>query len=101
MVLDHLRARGTEKRGGNVQMLTLSHADDVPAEAGLSQDLAALDAAIEQMRALDEALSQTVEMHFFAGMTIPEIAEARALSTRTVDRELKKARLLLAELMAA
>lgn len=100
VVLDHLRARATEKRGGDVQMLTLSHADDVPAEAGLSQDLAALDAAIEQMRALDETLSQTVEMHFFAGMTIAEIAEARSVSTRTVDRELKKARLLLAELLA-
>ncbi len=101
VVLDHLRGRATEKRGGDVQMVTLSHADDVPAAAAASQDLEALDLAIAQMRALDEALSQTVEMHFFAGMTIPEIAEARAVSTRTVDRELKKARLLLAELMAS
>lgn len=99
VVLDHLRAHATEKRGGDARMVTLSHADEVPAAAALSQDLEALDAAIEQMHMLDETLSQTVEMHFFAGMTIPEIAEARAVSTRTVDRELKKARLLLAELL--
>lgn len=99
VVLDHLRAHATEKRGGDVRMVTLSHADEVPAAAALGQDLEALDAAIERMRALDEALSQTVEMHFFAGMTIPEIAEVRAVSTRTVDRELKKARLLLSELL--
>lgn len=101
VVLDHLRARATEKRGGDLQMVTLSHADEVPAAAAASQDLEALDLAIAQLRALDEPLSHTVEMHFFAGMTIPEIAEARAMSTRTVDRELKKARLLLAELMAS
>ena len=100
VVLDHLRAHATEKRGGGVQMVTLSHADETPDAAAQSQDLSALDAALEQMRGLDEALSQTVEMHFFAGMTIVEIAEVRAVSTRTVDRDLKKARLLLAELLA-
>lgn len=99
VVLDHLRAQATEKRGGDVRMVTLSHADEVPAAAALSQDLEALDAAIGQMHELDETLSQTVEMHFFAGMTIPEIAEARGISTRTVDRELKKARLLLTDLL--
>lgn len=99
VVLDHLRADATEKRGGDIRLVTLSHADDVPDNAALGQDLEALDSAIAHMRSLDEGLSQTVEMHFFAGMTIAEIAEVRAVSTRTVDRELKKARLLLAELM--
>jgi len=100
VVLDHLRARAAEKRGGGVQMVTLSHADEAVDPAPQGQDLAALDAAIEQVRTLDEGLSQVIEMHFFAGMTIPEIAEAREVSTRTVDRDLKKARLLLAELLA-
>ncbi|HET8883255.1 MAG TPA: ECF-type sigma factor [Solimonas sp.] len=100
VVLDYLRAQGAEKRGGEVQMVTLSHADEVPATAAFGQDLEALDSAITRMQMLDEALSQTVEMHFFAGMTIPEIAAVRDVSTRTVDRELKKARLLLAELLA-
>jgi RNA polymerase sigma factor (TIGR02999 family) len=100
VVLDHLRARSAEKRGGDVQMVTLSHADEAPDDsAQLGSDLAALDSAIERMRGLDQTLSQAVEMHFFAGMTIPEIAEARAVSTRTVDRDLKKARLLLADLL--
>ena len=99
VVLDYLRAAQAEKRGGGVQMVTLSHADETPADTSLSPDLARLDLVLEQMRTLDEALSQTVEMHFFAGMTIVEIAELRGVSSRTVDRELKKARLLLAELL--
>ncbi len=99
VVLDHLRAAQAEKRGGGVQMLTLSHADETVADAGLGPDLMRLDAALTRMRTLDEALGQTVEMHFFAGMTIVEIAELRGVSSRTVDRELKKARLLLAELL--
>ena len=99
VVLDHLRAVQAEKRGGGMQMVTLSHADETPADTGLSPDLARLDAVLAEMRGLDEALSETVEMHFFTGMTIVEIAEARGVSTRTVDRDLKKARLLLAELL--
>lgn len=100
-VLDYLRHEATEKRGGHLQMVTLSHADEAVDPGPFGHDLAALDAAIERMRALDEALSQTLEMHFFAGMTIAEVAEARGVSTRTVDRDLKKTRLLLSELLAS
>lgn len=101
VVLDHVRAQAAEKRGGGLHMVTLSHADEAVQDSPLGPDLALLDAAIARMRELDEALSQTVEMHFFTGMTIAEIAEAREISTRTVDRDLKKARLLLAELLDA
>jgi len=101
VVLDHLRAIATEKRGGGLQLVTLSHADEAVDVAPLGPDLALLDDAIARLKDLDEALSQTVEMHFFAGMTIAEIAEAKGVSTRTVDRDLKKARLLLAELLEA
>ncbi len=99
VVLDHLRAVAAEKRGGGLQMVTLSHADEAADSAPLGPDLALLDAAIARMKDIDEGLSQTVEMHFFTGMTIVEIAEARGVSSRTVDRDLKKARLLLAELL--
>lgn len=99
VVLDHVRAQAAEKRGGGLHMVTLSHADEAAEETPLGPDLALLDAAIARMKDIDEALSQTVEMHFFTGMTIVEIAEAREVSTRTVDRDLKKARLLLAELL--
>jgi RNA polymerase sigma factor (TIGR02999 family) len=100
-VLDHLRHEATQKRGGHLQMVTLSHGEAVSDPAPLGQDLEALDAAIAKMRTLDEVLSDTVEMHFFAGMTIAEVAEARGVSTRTVDRDLKKMRLLLSELLAS
>ena len=99
VVLDHLRAQATEKRGGGIQMVTLSHADQVSDGEPLQQDLLAIDEAIASMRSIDEALSQTVEMHFFAGMTLVEIAEVRGVSVRTIDRELRKAKLLLGELL--
>lgn len=102
VVLDHLRAVAAEKRGGGLQMVTLSHADEAAADdAPLGPDLALLDVAIRRMAEIDEGLSETVEMHFFTGMTIAEIAETRGVSTRTVDRDLKKARLLLAELLGS
>lgn len=99
VVLDHLRAEAAEKRGGGIKPVTLSHADEVADSAGLGADLRELDAALARMKVLDETLAATVEMHFFTGMTIAEIASAREVSTRTVDRDLKKARLLLAELL--
>ena len=99
VVMDFVRARNSEKRGGGAVMLTLSHADQTPGEVPLSADLQVLDDALSRMRDIDENLYQTVEMHFFAGMRIAEIAEARGVTTRTIDRDLKKARLLLAEIL--
>lgn len=99
VVLDHLRAVAADKRGGGLQMVTLSHADEAPDDNPAAVDMLVLDAALARMADLDETLAQTVEMHCFAGLTIAEIAEARGVATRTVDRDLKKARLLLADLL--
>lgn len=99
VVLDHLRARAADKRGGGLEQVTLSAVDQAGIAASEPQDLERLDAALQRMRSLDETLAATVEMHFFTGMTIAEIADVRGNSTRTIDRELKKARLLLAELL--
>ena len=60
-------------------------------------DVVALDRALEQLRAVDEGMYQTAELHFFCGMTIVETSEARGISTRTVNREITKARALLAQ----
>lgn len=101
VVLDHFKARSREKRGGNPQIVSLQFAEDEAGASSIGPDLALLDAAIAEIRERDAELAQTIEMYFFAGMTIVEIAAERGVSTRTVDRDLKKARLLLADALDA
>lgn len=97
IVIDFIRARDAEKRGGGDTLLTLSHADSAAAEFLPAYDVVALDRALEQLKAVDLGMYQTAELHFFCGMTIVETAESRGLSSRTINREIVKARALLAE----
>ena len=99
MVIDHLRAQGRDKRGGDQIMVTLSAAELVPAPQSSATDLIAIDRALVRMRELDPALYELLEMLSFAGLTIAEVAELRAVSTRTVNRDLIKARGLLQVLL--
>ena len=99
VVIDHLRAEGRDKRGGAQLMFTLSAAADVPGPAADLTELMALDRALTRMRDIDPALYELLEMHAFAGVPIAEIATLRGVATRTVDRELLKARLLLQTLL--
>lgn len=99
VVIDHLRAEGRDKRGGDAAFVTLSAAEHVAAVQGDALDLLALDRALRQLAALDAGLYELIEMTAFAGLTIPEVAELRASSPRTVNRELAKARALLQELL--
>jgi RNA polymerase sigma factor (TIGR02999 family) len=97
-VIDHLRARHAQRRGGDALFVTLSHADgEAIVDGGI--DLAELDDALARMRQIDPELYELVEMNAFAGMGLDEIAQLREVSTRTVNRDLFKARALLAELM--
>ena len=99
VVIDHLRSQGRDKRGGDQIMVTLSAAELVPAPQSSATDLIAIDRALVRMRELDPALYELLEMLSFAGLTIAEVAELRAVSTRTVNRDLIKARGLLQVLL--
>ena len=97
IVIDFVRARDAEKRGGGATLMTLSHADSAPDGWLPAVDVVALDQALERLKAVDEGMYHTAELHFFCGMTIEETAESRGISTRTVNREITKARAMLAE----
>lgn len=99
VVIDHLRTEGRDKRGGDAVMVTLSAAGDVPASQSAAVDLIGLDRALARMQALDTGLYELIEMIGFAGLTIAEVASLRGLSTRSINRELLKARALLQELL--
>ncbi|MFG6429956.1 ECF-type sigma factor [Roseateles sp. LYH14W] len=99
VVIDHLRTEGRDKRGGDAVMVTLSAADDVAAVQSQAVDLIGLDQALARMRELDAGLYELIEMIGFAGLTIAEVATLRDISTRSINRELLKARALLQELL--
>lgn len=98
VVIDHIRSEGRDKRGGDQIMVTLSAAENVAA-AGGGVDLVAIDHALLRMKDIDAGLHQLLEMHVFAGLSITEVAELRGVATRTINRDLVKARALLKELL--
>lgn len=99
VVIDHLRTETRDKRGGDAVMVTLSAADNVAAVQSQAFDLIGLDQALERMRELDKQLYELIEMIGFAGLSIAEVAVLRDVSTRSINRELLKARALLQELL--
>ncbi|MBL8278970.1 MAG: sigma-70 family RNA polymerase sigma factor [Pelomonas sp.] len=99
VVIDHLRGEGRDKRGGDAVMVTLSAAGDVAASGSPAVDMLGLDRALTRMQGLDRGLYELIEMVGFAGLTIAEVAALRGQSSRTVNRELLKARALLQELL--
>jgi RNA polymerase sigma factor (TIGR02999 family) len=99
VVIDHLRAQGRDKRGGDALLLTLSAADGVADASGDAVDLIGLDQALARLQGIDAGLYQLIEMISFAGLTIAEVATLRGVSSRTVNRDLLKARALLQELL--
>ncbi len=99
VVIDHLRAQGRDKRGGQQLHVTLSAAADVAGPTADMAELIALDRALSRMRDIDGPLYELLEMHAFAGVPIADIAALRGVATRTVDRDLLKARLLLQALL--
>jgi len=99
VVIDHLRTEGRDKRGGDAVMVTLSAASEVAAVQSQAVDLIGLDQALTRMREIDPALYELIEMVGFAGLSIAEAATLRGLSTRSINRELLKARALLQELL--
>ena len=55
-------------------------------------DLVALDSALHELAEIDEQLSRVVELRYFGGLTVDEVAEVLAVSPRSVDRAWATAR---------
>jgi RNA polymerase sigma factor (TIGR02999 family) len=83
ILLDHAKHHGREKRGGGMQRVTLE--DAVAPTTGPDVDLLALGQALERLAALSERQARIVELRFFGGLTVEEIAEVLGVSKRTVE----------------
>lgn len=90
LLVDHAREREAAKRGGGAARVPL---DDVDLSASMPDaDLVALDEALTELNELSEQQARIVELRFFGGLTIEEIAESLGVGKRTVDREWQVAR---------
>jgi len=97
ILVDHARQRGFAKRGGNALRVTLDEVLLTAQARGV--DVLALDAALEELARIDRRKSQVVELRYFGGLTIEEVAAALGVSADTVKRDWRMARAwLLGEL---
>ena len=94
VLVDHARRKLAGKRGGEMQH-RVELEDDLALTAQQSEELLGLHEALERLQTLDARQAQIVEMHYFAGNPVEEIAAALEISERTVKRELQTARLFL------
>ncbi len=92
-LVDQARRRNAEKRGGARKREPLELAVDLYEERCV--DLLALDDALEQLGAEEPRQSKVVEMRFFGGLTMREIADSLGVSGATVDRDWQLARIFL------
>lgn len=95
LMIDYVRRRRAKKRGGEFQLTSageeVAPGDALPAAERLEQ----LSAALDTLAQVDPRLAQVVDLHFFCGFSFGELAELRDVSERTVQRDWRKARLLL------
>lgn len=100
ILVDYARAKNSQKRGGLAQRISL--ADDLMVSAQPPEEIVRLDDALKQLALVDERKSRVVEMKFFGGLNIEEIAEVLKVSPETVKRDWRFSRTwLLRELSAA
>ena len=100
VIIDAVRERQAERRGGDRQRLTLNSqiVDNLPAG---EDDVLQVHEALEMLAQAEPRLAKVVEMRYFGGYSEQEIADALELTERTVRRDWDKARLLLAAMLKA
>jgi RNA polymerase sigma factor (TIGR02999 family) len=98
LIIDYSRARRAKKRGGEFQITGIGREEPPAPDRAEDEQLDQLGQGLEKLSAIDPGLAQLVDLHFFCGLDFVEIAAMRAVSDRTVQRDWKKARLLLQRL---
>jgi RNA polymerase sigma-70 factor, ECF subfamily len=90
IMVDHARQRQALKRGGGALRVTLD--DSLVSTESRSAELLALDEAMEKLAAFDKRKADVVEMRYFGGLTMEEIAEVLQIHVNTVTRDWQAAR---------
>lgn len=99
ILVDHARARQSNKRGGEAERVSLELVPE-PAAAGQNVEFVALDGALEELAREHPRPARVVELRFFGGLEAREIAEVLELSEKTVLRDWSFAKLWLYRYLA-
>jgi RNA polymerase sigma factor (TIGR02999 family) len=93
LLIDFIRQRNALKRGAGFEIthLTMHHGGELPDSAHLTH----LSEALDALAKADPRLAEVVDLRYFCGFSLAEIAALRGASKRTVQRDWEKARLLL------
>jgi RNA polymerase sigma factor (TIGR02999 family) len=102
IIIDLVRESQAVRRGGDVDVVTLNTAmiDSTPDAKSESLDLFVLNDALDSLAAAEPKLAQVVELRYFGGLELSEIAELFDCHERTVRRDWDKAKLLLTAILA-
>jgi len=95
VVVDVVRQRQSERHGGGAAHVEFDEASVPAAPDPRDNEVLRVHESLGELAAIDARLVQVVEMRYFAGMTVPEIADVLGLTIRTVARDWEKARLFL------
>lgn len=96
ILVDRARARMRHKRGGALRHEDLDALAERIGDASAEQTLA-LDAALVSLEKVDPRASRLVELHYFAGLTLPQVADVLKVTARTLNRDWRFARAFLHE----
>lgn len=94
VVVDVVRARLAERRGGDSEHVTLQ-TTVVDASASHGDEVLRVHEALDELAALEPRLAQVVELRYFGGLSEAEVAASLGVTERTVQRDWQKARMLL------
>lgn len=94
VMVEAARRRSADKRGGDAVPITLDDAHAVIAET--ADDVLLLNEALAELAQMSARQAQMIELRFFAGLEVREVAEAMGLSEATVQRDWRAARAWLA-----
>lgn len=98
VVVDFVRERNADRRGGGAALESLP--DGIAVVRGDSDEVLRVHEALTRLTDLDPGLGRLVEMRYFAGFDVGEIAEVLDVSERTVERQWQKARAFLFDALA-
>ena len=90
ILVNHARAKNADTRGGGAQPVLLS--EDVVGTGGQDLDVLDLNDAMEKLAAIDPRKHRVVELRFFAGLTVPEVADVLELSVTSIESEWRAAK---------
>jgi len=99
ILVNHAEARRADKRGGGAPHVPLDEALDVVGTP--TAELGDLDQALRRLETIDARKAELLELHYFGGLTYDEMAAALAISSSTVDTELRFAKAWLRQVLGA